>query len=87
MIDEVLLSADHALRDVLALGLVLLLLVQSALSQMRGWTIMYLTTHLNCNGSATCSAGWCACRCPGSRNASLAMCCRASARSGRSRIC
>jgi ATP-binding cassette subfamily B protein RaxB len=26
---------------------VLLLLVQSALSQMRGWTIMYLTTHLN----------------------------------------
>lgn len=47
MIDEVLLSNDRALRDVLALGLVLVLLAQSALSQMRGWTIMYLTTHLN----------------------------------------
>jgi ATP-binding cassette subfamily B protein RaxB len=47
MIDEVLLSNDRALRDVLAIGLVLVLLAQSALSQMRGWTIMYLTTHLN----------------------------------------
>jgi ATP-binding cassette subfamily B protein RaxB len=47
MIDEVLLSADRSLRDVLALGLLLLLLAQSALAQMRGWTIMYLTTHLN----------------------------------------
>jgi ATP-binding cassette subfamily B protein RaxB len=47
MIDEVLLSADRELRDVLAIGLVLLLLVQSALSLARSWTIMYVTTHLN----------------------------------------
>ena len=31
----------------LALGLVLVLLAQSALSQMRSWTSLYLTTHLN----------------------------------------
>lgn len=47
MVDEVLLSADRELRDVLAIGLVLLLLVQSALSLARSWTIMYVTTHLN----------------------------------------
>jgi ATP-binding cassette subfamily B protein RaxB len=47
MVDEVLVSGDRSLRDVLALGLLLLVVVQSALSQARGWTIMYLSTHLN----------------------------------------
>ncbi|WP_426176066.1 peptidase domain-containing ABC transporter [Massilia sp. TWR1-2-2] len=47
MIDDVLMSEDRSLRDLLTLGLVLLVLAQSALSQMRGITIMYLTTHLN----------------------------------------
>ena len=47
MVDEVLLSADRPLRDVIALGPGTAVLVQSALAQMRGWTIMYLTTHLN----------------------------------------
>lgn len=47
MVDEVLLSADRELRNVLVIGLVLLLLVQSALSLARSWTIMYVTTHLN----------------------------------------
>jgi ATP-binding cassette subfamily B protein RaxB len=47
MIDEVLLSNDRSLRDVLAIGLVMVVLAQGALSLMRGWNIMYLTTHLN----------------------------------------
>jgi ATP-binding cassette subfamily B protein RaxB len=47
MIDDVLLSNDRSLRDLLTLGLILLVLCQSALSQMRGITILYLTTHLN----------------------------------------
>jgi ATP-binding cassette subfamily B protein RaxB len=47
MIDDVLMSEDRSLRDLLTLGLILLVLAQSALSQMRGITIMYLTTHLN----------------------------------------
>ncbi|MDM5178908.1 peptidase domain-containing ABC transporter [Massilia sp. DJPM01] len=47
MIDDVLLSNDSGLRNVLMFGLVLLVLAQGALSQMRGLTILYLTTHLN----------------------------------------
>ena len=47
MVDEVLLSNDRSLCDVLAISLVMLVLAQGALSQMRGWTIMYLTSHLN----------------------------------------
>jgi ATP-binding cassette subfamily B protein RaxB len=47
MIDDVLMSEDRSLRDLLTLGLILLVLAHSALSQMRGITIMYLTTHLN----------------------------------------
>jgi ATP-binding cassette subfamily B protein RaxB len=47
VIDEVVVTADHSLRNVIALGLLVLLLVQGALAQMRGWTIMYVTTHLN----------------------------------------
>ncbi|ATQ77707.1 ABC transporter [Massilia violaceinigra] len=47
MIDNVLMSNDKSLRNVLMLGLLLLVLAQWALSQMRGITILYLTTHLN----------------------------------------
>jgi ATP-binding cassette subfamily B protein RaxB len=47
MIDDVLMSADHSLRTLLTLGLILLVLMQSVLSQMRGITIIYLTSHLN----------------------------------------
>jgi ATP-binding cassette subfamily B protein RaxB len=47
MVDEVLVSNDRSLRDVLAVGLVMVVLVQGVLSQMRGMTILYLTTHLN----------------------------------------
>jgi ATP-binding cassette subfamily B protein RaxB len=47
MVDEVLQSNDRALRDVLAFGLVMVVLTQGALLQMRGMTILYLTTHLN----------------------------------------
>ncbi|MFB9241479.1 peptidase domain-containing ABC transporter [Massilia antarctica] len=47
MIDDVLMSNDASLRNVLMLGLALLILMQSALSYMRSTTILYLTTHLN----------------------------------------
>lgn len=47
MIDDVVVSNDSNLRDLLTIGLILLVLTQSALSQMRGITILYLTTHLN----------------------------------------
>jgi ATP-binding cassette subfamily B protein RaxB len=47
MVDEVLLTNDHALRDVIAIGLLLLLLTQSGLSMLRGWAILHVTTHLN----------------------------------------
>ncbi|WLI90162.1 peptidase domain-containing ABC transporter [Massilia sp. R2A-15] len=47
MVDEVLLTADATLRDVIALGMVLLLLTQNGLSLLRGWAILHVTTHLN----------------------------------------
>ena len=47
MIDEVLLTADASLRDVIALGMVLLVLTQNGLSLLRGWAILHVTTHLN----------------------------------------
>ncbi|NHZ93879.1 ATP-binding cassette domain-containing protein [Massilia sp. CCM 8733] len=47
MIDDVLMSNDASLRNVIMLGLLLLILTQWALLHMRGVTILYLTTHLN----------------------------------------
>ena len=47
MIDDVLMSNDASLRNVIMLGLLLLILTQGALLHMRGITILYLTTHLN----------------------------------------
>lgn len=47
VVDEALVSADRGLLNVLACGSFLLMLTQTAVSQARGWTVMYLSTHLN----------------------------------------
>ncbi|UOD28569.1 hypothetical protein INH39_24430 [Massilia violaceinigra] len=47
MIDDVLMSNDASLRNVIMLGLLLLIFTQGALLHMRGITILYLTTRLN----------------------------------------
>ncbi len=47
VVDEALVSADRSLLNTLAIGSLLLMLTQSAVSQARGWTVMYLSTHLN----------------------------------------
>lgn len=47
VVDEALVSADRDLLNVLALGFGLMLIVQTAVSLARGWTVLYLSTHLN----------------------------------------
>ena len=47
VVDEALVSGDRALLNVLALGLLLMMVVHTLLAQARSWTIMYLSTHLN----------------------------------------
>ena len=47
VVDEALVSADRGLLDVLVIGFGLMLITQTAISLARGWTIMYLSTHLN----------------------------------------
>lgn len=47
VVDEALVSADRGLLNVLAFGSFLLMITQTAVSQARGWTVMYLSTHLN----------------------------------------
>lgn len=47
VVDEALVSADRGLLNVLVLGSFLLIVTQTAVSQARGWTVMYLSTHLN----------------------------------------
>ncbi|MES2898492.1 MAG: peptidase domain-containing ABC transporter [Pseudomonadota bacterium] len=47
VVDEALVSSDRSLLNLLAIGSMVLLFTQSALSQARGWTVMYLSTHLN----------------------------------------
>jgi ATP-binding cassette subfamily B protein RaxB len=47
VVDEALVAADRSLLNVLAFGALLLMITQSAVSQARGWTVMYLSTHLN----------------------------------------
>lgn len=47
VVDEALVSGDRGLLNVLAIGSLLLMLTQAAVSQARGWTVMYLSTHLN----------------------------------------
>lgn len=47
VVDEVLVTADRGLLNVLAFGTFLLMITQTALSQARGWVLLYLSTHLN----------------------------------------
>lgn len=47
VVDEALVSADRGLLNVLTFGTFLMMLTQTAVSQVRGWTVMYLSTHLN----------------------------------------
>lgn len=47
MVDEVAQSHDSELRDLVVLGLLGLAVTQTALAQMRGWTLTYISTHLN----------------------------------------
>lgn len=45
--DEVLVSADHNLLNVLAIGFGLMLLMQVFVTLVRGWVLMYLSTSLS----------------------------------------
>lgn len=47
VVDEALVSNDRGLLNVLVLGFALLMLIQTAISSARGWTVMYFSTHLN----------------------------------------
>ena len=47
VVDEALTSHDRALLNVLVIGFALLMIIQSSISLARGWTILYLSTHLN----------------------------------------
>lgn len=47
VVDEVLTTGDRSLLDLLVCGFGLMLLIQTALSLARGWTVMYFSTHLN----------------------------------------
>lgn len=47
VVDEALVWADRGLLNVLVLASFLLMVTQTAVSQARGWTVMYLSTHLN----------------------------------------
>jgi ATP-binding cassette subfamily B protein RaxB len=47
IVDEVLTTGDRSLLNVLVCGFGLMLIIQSCLSMARGWTVMYLSTHLN----------------------------------------
>lgn len=47
VVDEALASADRDLLNVLVIGFVLMLVIQTSISLARGWTVMYLATHLN----------------------------------------
>lgn len=47
VVDEALASGDQELLNVIAAGFGLMLAMQTAVSLARGWTVMYLSTHLN----------------------------------------
>lgn len=47
VVDEALASKDRGLLNILVIGFALLLMTQTAISLARGWTMMYLSTHLN----------------------------------------
>ncbi|MGZ8338929.1 MAG: peptidase domain-containing ABC transporter [Telluria sp.] len=47
VVDEALVSYDRDLLNVMTIGFGLLVVVQTAISVARGWTVMYLSSHLN----------------------------------------
>jgi len=52
VVDEALVSADRDLLNVLVIGFGLMLFTQTAISLARGWTVMYLSTHLGIQWTA-----------------------------------
>ncbi|GJJ03884.1 colicin V biosynthesis protein [Duganella rhizosphaerae] len=52
VVDEALVSADYSLLNVVICGCGLMLLIQTAVALARGWTVMYLSTHLNLQWAA-----------------------------------
>lgn len=52
VVDEALVSADRSLLNVLVCGCGLMLVIQTAISLVRGWTVMYLSAHINLQWSA-----------------------------------
>jgi ATP-binding cassette subfamily B protein RaxB len=52
IVDEAMVSGDRPLLNVLVLGFGLMLVIQTAVSVARGWTLMYLCTHLNLQWAA-----------------------------------
>ena len=47
VIDHVIVSADRDLLSILAIGFLLLMLLQQFISLLRSWIMMYMSTHLN----------------------------------------
>jgi ATP-binding cassette subfamily B protein RaxB len=47
VVDEALVSSDRSLLNVLVGGCALMLAIQTAISLARGWTVMYLSTHIS----------------------------------------
>jgi ATP-binding cassette subfamily B protein RaxB len=47
VVDEALVSADRNLLNALLWGFALMLIIQTSISLARGWTLMYISTHLN----------------------------------------
>ena len=52
VVDEALVSNDRGLLNVLVIGFALMLVVQTSISLARGWTLMYLSTHVNLQWAA-----------------------------------
>ncbi|RQP23679.1 peptidase domain-containing ABC transporter [Piscinibacter terrae] len=52
VVDEALVSSDRGLLNLLVIGFALMLVAQTAISLARGWTVMYLSTHVNLQWAA-----------------------------------
>lgn len=52
VVDEALASGDRELLNVIAVGFALMLAIQTSISLARGWTVMYLSTHLGLQWTA-----------------------------------
>lgn len=49
VVDQVLADADHDLLTVLGISFVLLVLIQTAITALRGWAVVWLSTHFTMN--------------------------------------